>query len=160
MRKKALTHSPGKQQVLWPPQATQSSFEYKCHTFDWAEREIHRTGSFSYSGGAPPWQQSFKESREYPFYARARCPATSHTPPPNNFNFSICCSLHISLNFFGVSWENNTWIDIFIRRGCRLANQQVSASETLTSKHLSSLLIGWTPRIRHVSLAQVNPLWE
>lgn len=37
-----------------------------------------------------------------------------------------------------------------------IPNQQVSASETLIWKHLSSLLIGWTPVVRHVSLPQVK----
>lgn len=48
--------------------------------------------------------------------------------------------------------------ETFIRSGFPLLNQQVSASETLNSEHLSSLLIGWTFGACHVSTSQVNLL--
>lgn len=72
--------------------------------------------------------------------SQVSCLLTSPTSEKNWFVF--CCSRQITVFSVNNYWEKHNWIDTFIRSGFRLLNQQVSASETLISKHLSSLLIG------------------
>lgn len=66
--------------------------------------------------------------------------------------FYSCSCLHLFWTKEPMNWQT------YKERLSTILNQQVSASETLIWKHLSSLLIGWTPVVRHVSLPQVNIL--
>lgn len=102
-------------------------------------------------------QRSFSSS-QCPFGAAWGVQVSSYPPcpPPPKKSPSMVKALHLS----SPSWDKSWWIDTFIRTGWAPLNQQVSASETLISEHLSARPIGWALAVRHVSVAQVKkPRW-
>lgn len=140
---------PELQHLLWTPKITQNSIKWNSHLRLCWDMSPHDSVSVFFSGGAQLWQQSLTGSSQYPFYARAICTASSFLPPPKSLFFLSCSSRQICTFPRIKYWEKNTWIDTLTRSGCRLPNQQVSASESLISRHLSSLLIRWTLSREH-----------
>lgn len=144
---------PEQQQVPWTPQnkITPNSTKCSCHTWDWWD--ITRQCQCLLQ-----WWSTAVTAVPHRVGAVSIL-RTSHRSWPLHFSHPTKAELALVRNlYFSPTkyWENNKWIDTLPKSGCSLPNQQVSASETPISKHLSLLLIGRT--LCHVSIAQVNTL--
>ncbi len=107
---------------------------------------------FFFSCGAQLWQQSFKGSHQYPFYARARCPASS-SPTSKKFIITSVALLKYLHSFLCNWWEKRKWIDTFIRSGCclhrpsRFPPPKLSSGSTCPHSWLDELAgsVTWAP---------------